>query len=107
MNAGTPAFIFYVQRFTGDLEARGTVGIDDDLDIVPRDLPSPACFECLEKRLLCGKASCIRLGRGDTFRVTIGTLPFGKNTLDESRCSRDGLAYSVNFRYVDADGNYH
>lgn len=47
MNAGYAAFVFYVCSFAGDLETRCAVSIDNDFDVMPRDLAPPASFQSL------------------------------------------------------------
>lgn len=64
MDTGHAASIFYSLRFAGDHEARRTVRVDNDLDIVPRDLPAPSGLQGLEECLFCGKPRGVGLSRG-------------------------------------------
>ena len=81
--------------------------IGDDLDILPRDLSSPARLEGFQKCLFRGKTSGIRLGRGCSFRIAIRSFSGGENTLTEPRCSFKRFCDTINFDDVDANGNDH
>lgn len=107
MNAGNAAFIFYVQGLARNDEIGSPVRVNDDLNIVPRDLTSPSGFQSLEESFLGGEAGGVRLCGGCSFGFAIVSFAFCEDTFDKTRGSRDGLAYAINFRYVDADRNYH
>ena len=89
------------------MQCRHTVCVVKDFHVMPRDLSSPACFERFQECFFSGKACSVALRSDYSFAFTIFTLGISKYALSEPRSSGDGIAYSINFDNVDADGNYH
>lgn len=80
----------------------GTEGGDRNLDILPREVATPARFECLEDSFFCRKTRRKTLARGGTFCVAIRAFSLGKNAFAKTRRSRKRFAYAINFNNVDA-----
>lgn len=75
---------------------------DRNLDVLPREVSAPTCFERFEDGLFRRKTGGIALACGCTFCVAIGAFRFSKNPFAKTRRSRQGFTYAVNFNDVDA-----
>lgn len=102
MHGRCTSFVENTACLTRYLERRDSIRVRKDLNILPGDLSTPACLNSFEKSLLCRKSCSVGLCGRRTFALAIFTFPLGKNPLSESRGSGDGLAYAINFDYVDA-----
>lgn len=107
MYAAGSAFPENSRSFARDRQARCSVGVRDDLDIVPCDLASPASFQSLQKCFFCRKSSGVRLSGGVSLTVAVGPFALSEDTLAETGRSGEGVADAINFNNVDTDGDDH